>query len=88
MRLDIFIANTRILKSRSLVKDAMDAGMVYVDGRNAKPAHDIKMGDIIEIDTLRFYIKIKALAYPSKNMKKSDAATLYEVLEHRKKDLI
>jgi ribosome-associated heat shock protein Hsp15 len=88
MRLDIYIAHTRVLKSRSLVKDAMDAGMVYLNGHKAKPAAVINLGDVIELDTPRFYKKIKAVAYPSKNMKKAEAATLFTLLEERKKELI
>jgi ribosomal 50S subunit-recycling heat shock protein len=88
MRLDIYIAQTRVLKSRSLVKDAMDAGMVYLNGHKAKPAATVNLGDIIEIDTPRFYKKIRAAAYPTKNMKKAEAAVLFEPLEERKKELI
>jgi ribosomal 50S subunit-recycling heat shock protein len=88
MRLDKFIAAARILKSRSLVKTAADDDMVYLNGNRAKPASNVKTGDIIEVDTPRFYKKIKIVDFPAKNMKKAEAVNLYETLEERKKELI
>lgn len=87
MRLDIYLASARILKSRSLVKSAVDENMVYLNGRLSKAAANIKIDDIIEVDTPRFYKKIKVLALPVKNMQKAMAAGLYEILEERKKEL-
>jgi ribosomal 50S subunit-recycling heat shock protein len=88
MRLDKYIAIARLLKSRSLVKTAADEGMVFLNGIVAKPAADVKINDIIEIDIPRFYKKVKVIAMPPKNLKKSEAAGLYESLEERKKELI
>jgi ribosome-associated heat shock protein Hsp15 len=88
MRLDVYLSATRILKSRSLVKTAVDEGMVYLNSKRAKPASGIKVGDIIEVDILRFYRKIRVMAFPHKNMKRSEATNLYEPLEERKKELI
>jgi ribosomal 50S subunit-recycling heat shock protein len=88
MRLDKYVAIARILKTRSLVKTAADEGMVFLNGIVAKPAAEVRPGDIIEVDIPRFYKKIKVIAMPPKNLKKSDAAGLYETLEERKKELI
>jgi ribosomal 50S subunit-recycling heat shock protein len=87
MRLDVYLASARILKSRSLVKSAVNENMVYMNGRLAKAAGNIKIDDIIEVDTPRFYKKIRVLALPVRNMPKSMAAGLYEILEERKKEL-
>jgi ribosomal 50S subunit-recycling heat shock protein len=87
MRLDIYLAQARILKSRSLVKTAIDEGMIFLNGQRAKAAANIKIDDIIEVDIPRFYKKIKILALPGKNMRKAEASELYESLEDRKKEL-
>jgi len=87
MRLDKFIATARLLKTRSLVKTATDEGMVFINGRQAKPAAMIKLGDVIEIDTPRFYKKIKVIDLPAKNMRKDEAINLYDLLEERAKEL-
>lgn len=88
MRLDKFLSYARILKTRSLVKIAADEGMVYINGHIAKPSATVRPGDIIEVDIPRFYKKIRVLAIPGKNLKKSEASGLYNLLEERKKDLI
>jgi len=88
MRLDRYLAGARMLKSRSLAKTAADRGLVHVNAVQAKPAQAIRPGDIIEIDIPRFYKKIKVIALPAKNMKKSACSTLYELLELRPKELI
>lgn len=87
MRLDVYLASARILKSRSLVKSAVNENMVYMNGRLAKAAANIRIDDIIEVDTPRFYKKIRVLALPAKNMPKAMVAGLYEILEERKKEL-
>jgi len=61
--------------------------MVYLNGHTAKAAANIKIDDIIEVDIPRFYKKIKVLRLPSKNMRKAEAADLYESIEDRKKEL-
>ncbi len=88
MRLDKYLASTRVLKSRSLVKTAADEEMVFINGSIAKPSSVIKPGDVIEVDIPRFYKKIRVLGFPIKNMKKAEAVNLYELLEERKKELI
>jgi len=87
MRLDKFIAIARLLKTRSLVKTATDEGMVFINGHRAKPAVIVKPGDVIEIDTPRFYKKIKVIDLPPKNMRKTEAVDLYDLLEERTKEL-
>jgi len=87
MRLDVYLAAARILKTRSLVKSAVDENMVFLNGRQAKAAASIKIDDVIEVDTPRFYKKIRVLAMPIKNMPKAMASGLYENLEERKKEL-
>lgn len=87
MRLDVFLAKARILKTRSLVKTAIDEGMVFLNGLKAKPASMVKIGHIVEIDIPRFYLKLRVVTLPSKNLKKSEAHSLYEVIESRQKEI-
>ena len=87
MRIDIYLASARVLKTRSMVKSAVDENMGYLNGRPSKAAANIKIDDIIEVDTPRFYKKIRVIAIPAKNMRKAESANLYESLEDRKKEL-
>ena len=49
MRLDKFLKVSRVIKRRTVAKDAADMGRVYVNGRVVKPSYEVKEGDIVEI---------------------------------------
>ncbi|RUM43262.1 MAG: RNA-binding S4 domain-containing protein [Desulfurobacterium sp.] len=88
MRLDSFLKLSRIVKRRSQAKELCDDGVVKVNGQPAKPAKEIKPGDVVEIDTISRYLKFRVLQVPdSKNVSKKKAKELVEILEDRKKDI-
>ena len=77
MRVDKFLKVSRIIKRRTVAAEAADAGKVYVNGRQVKPAHVLKPGDVVELrlgTSIKFVVK-------SLNDKasKEDASTLYEI---------
>ena len=86
MRLDRFLSVARLFKSRSLAAEAIASSMVYVDDMLSKPAKEVGPGNVIIIDTPRFYKKIKLLSLPPKNFSKREASSLYNLLEERIKD--
>ena len=49
MRLDKYLKNSRIIKRRTVAKDACEQGRISVNGKQAKPGTDVKAGDEIEI---------------------------------------
>ena len=51
MRLDKFLKVSRIIKRRTVANEACSAGRVTINDKVAKPATDVKEGDII---TIRF----------------------------------
>ena len=79
MRIDKFLKVSRILKRRTVAQEACSAGKVMINGREAKPSHEVKAGDIVEIfyqsGTLKFKIKeVKEV------VKKDEAQNLYEIV--------
>jgi ribosomal 50S subunit-recycling heat shock protein len=86
MRLDRFLSVAKIFKSRSLAALAIDSSMVFIDSLMAKPAREVRLGQIIEIDTPRFYKKIEVISLPGGNISKKEASSLYQLLEERIKD--
>ena len=46
-RLDVWLFNVRFYKSRSLAADAVQGGLVHLNGARVKPAHTVKPGDLI-----------------------------------------
>jgi len=81
MRLDKFLKVSRLIKRRTVANDVSSSGRILVNGNTAKPAKEIKEGDIIEIEGFSKSMRVKVLKVPSGNVSVAQAAELYEVLE-------
>ena len=79
MRLDKFLKNSRIIKRRTVAKEACEQGRVEVNGKIAKPGVEIKEGDAIKITfgTSVLEVRVEKLLY---NVKKVDAESMYTVI--------
>ena len=82
MRLDKYLKVSRLIKRRTVADEACDNGRVSVNGKVAKSAYDVKIGDVIEIRFGEKLLKVKAVEI-KEHVMKSDADTMYEVLEQR-----
>ena len=80
MRLDKFLKVSRILKRRTISKQLAANQRVLVNGRAAKPAKEVSVGDIIEVIYGERVLKVRVLDV-SLNVRKGEAAGLYEVLD-------
>ena len=80
MRLDKFLKVSRIIKRRTVAKDASDSGIVLVNGKEAKAATRLKVGDIIELTLGTRVVKVQVERL-SENMKKEEADSMYKILE-------
>ena len=79
MRLDKFLKNSRIIKRRTVAKDACEQGRVEVNGRVAKPGLELRTGDEICVTFGSNVLKVRVLSMPE-NVRKEDADSLYEVI--------
>ena len=59
MRLDKFLKVSRLIKRRTIANSVSEMGRVLVNGKQAKPAKQLKVGDIIKIEYI--LIKLKNL---------------------------
>ena len=79
MRLDKFLKVSRIIKRRTVAKEAGDKELVTVNGKTAKPSHQLKVGDIITVTYFRKTITVKVLEL-KETVKAADADSLYEII--------
>ena len=79
MRIDKFLKISRILKRRSLGKEACESQRVVVNGKQAKPSYNLKIGDIVEIAFGSGTVKFKVLNI-KETVKKDEAPSLYEII--------
>ena len=80
MRLDKYLKVSRLIKRRSVAADACSASRVLLNGREVKPAKEVKVGDEIEIVYGNTSLKVKVTSI-AEVTKKDDAASLYEVID-------
>jgi len=85
VRLDKYLKISRLIKRRTVAKDVCEGEKISVNGKVAKPAADIKLGDIITIDMRRHVLEVKVLATPN-SVRANEAHDLYEILKDFKKD--
>jgi ribosomal 50S subunit-recycling heat shock protein len=82
MRLDKYLKIARIIKRRTVANEACSKDRVTINGKEAKPSKEIKVGDKC---TIRFGDKIVAfriLEVPTGNVPKNSTSMLYEIIEN------
>lgn len=78
MRLDKFLKVSRLIKRRTVANTVSEKGRVLVNGNPAKPAKQLKVGDIIEIEYSNRVEKVEVLIIPTGNVSVQDSSTLYK----------
>ena len=75
MRIDKFLNAVNIVKRRSIAQDMLKEGVVYINGSQAKPAKEVRVGDIITIKYLKGERSYEVLQIPTvKNIPKARMA--------------
>ena len=80
MRLDKYLKVSRIIKRRTVAKEACDGGRVTINGKVAKAGAEVRENDVMEI---RFGNRVGRYRITSVQevVRKENAAEMYQVLE-------
>ena len=82
--MDIFLKISRLCPRRSLAQELCDAGLVLLNGRPAKSAHTVKVGDELSIRRRDREIVARVLQAPAnRNVSRRDADQLVEIVSER-----
>lgn len=79
MRIDKYLKNSRIIKRRSVAKEACEQERIMVNGKIAKPGTEVEVGDTINVKFGNKEIKVKVLDTKD-SQRKEDADKMYEIL--------
>lgn len=79
MRLDKYLKVSRIIKRRTVAKEASEGGRVTLNGKVAKPSTEVKEGDVMEIRFGEKMARYRILAV-AETVRKADAGAMYELL--------
>lgn len=79
MRIDKFLKNSRIIKRRTVAKEACDGGRITINGKVAKAGTEVNVGDevIITFGTRRVAVRVLDVI---ESPRKEEADQMYEVL--------
>lgn len=81
MRLDKYLVVARLVKQRTRAKEICEGGHVKVAGKTAKAAHDVRVGEELELTLPRRRLMVRVVAAPEvKSVPKAEAAGLYEII--------
>lgn len=80
MRLDLFLKKTAIIKRRTVAKEIVERGHVFINDKQAKPSSEVKDGDVISLNLGNRNIKVKAII----EIKKDKEVPNFEIIEQNK----
>ncbi len=80
MRIDKFLKNSRIIKRRTVAKDACEQGRITVNDRTAKPGTEVKVGDEVYIQFGNGSLRVRVEAL-TESCRKEDADGMYTVMD-------
>lgn len=71
---------SRLIKRRSVAADACSASRVLLNGKEAKPSKEVRLGDVIEIVYGKGNLRVRVTSVVEVT-KKESATELYEVVD-------
>ncbi|AQM60549.2 MAG: RNA-binding S4 domain-containing protein [Clostridium baratii] len=80
MRLDKYLKVSRLIKRRTVAKEACESSRVTINGKVAKSGTQVKEGDIIEITFASRSLRAQVLNI-AEHVKKDDAKDMYKILD-------
>ncbi|NSW76155.1 MAG: RNA-binding S4 domain-containing protein [Candidatus Atribacteria bacterium] len=80
MRLDKFLQVSRLIKRRSLAQTACHNGRVLLNGKSAKPAASVKIGDQITLLSPNWEVEVRVTALSEK-----EAVELFELIRKERR---
>ena len=79
MRLDKYLKVSRLIKRRTVAREACDGGRVSVNGRTAKAGSSVKEGDIVEIAFGTRTVKVEVTSV-AETVRKEEAKEMYRYI--------
>ncbi|MEJ8553599.1 RNA-binding S4 domain-containing protein [Tepidibacter sp. Z1-5] len=80
MRLDKYLKVSRLIKRRTVAKEACDKGIISINDKVAKSSTVVSVGDVIKI---RFGEKVTCVKVTQikEHVLKNDAKEMYDIIE-------
>lgn len=76
-RIDKWLWHVRFFKTRSLAAAAVSGGRAKLDGERVKPAHALRIGQLVAITLEAHTIEVEVLALPARRGPAAEAQACY-----------
>ncbi|SHK21649.1 RNA-binding S4 domain-containing protein [Paramaledivibacter caminithermalis] len=80
MRIDKFLKNSRLIKRRTVAKEACEQGRIKINDKVAKPGTEVVEGDIVTMEFGTKTIKVEVLDL-KEHVTKHAAKEMYKTIE-------
>jgi len=80
MRIDKYLKVSRLIKRRTVAKEMVDGGTVAINGKDAKPSSEIKVGDQVFLRLGKHRITFEVLAV-SESATKANSSEMYKIIK-------
>ncbi|HHW58300.1 MAG TPA: RNA-binding S4 domain-containing protein [Clostridia bacterium] len=80
MRVDKFLKVSRLIKRRTIAKEACDKGLVFINGKEAKASDEVKEKDVVEINFGDRTIRVEVLDV-KEHVLRDEAYQMYRLIE-------
>ncbi len=80
MRLDKFLKVSRIIKRRTVAGEACKGDRVLLNGKEAKPSKEVKVGDRLTVLFGDREYTVEVTCVPTGNVSKDSASDLYKIV--------
>ncbi len=79
MRIDKYLKNSRLIKRRTVAKEACDQERILINEKIAKAGSEVTVGDVIQIRFGNSELKVRVKAV-LEHATKETAAEMYEII--------
>jgi ribosomal 50S subunit-recycling heat shock protein len=79
VRLDLFLKTSRLVKRRTIAQEMCIAGRVLVNGHEAKPAKEVKQGDVIALKFSSRIVHLEIIGILNASSRKMPPDELYRL---------
>ena len=80
MRIDKFLKVSRVIKRRTVAQEACDGGRIEINGKPAKTAKEVKVGDVVTVTFGNNSMSFEVLSTDERQTKQS-AENMYRVIQ-------
>ncbi|MEI8217023.1 MAG: RNA-binding S4 domain-containing protein [Eubacteriales bacterium] len=80
MRVDKFLKVSRLIKRRTIAKEACEKDRIMINGKIAKPGSELRLGDVVTIQYGNTTINAKVNLL-SEHCPKDQAESMYEIVD-------